>query len=46
MRYLMMSQEVWDIVSEHQLIDKLQQNRTGIDLGFEIESVVDVSFWN
>ena len=35
-RYLMMLQEVWSMVSEHQLTDRLQLKRIGRDLGFEM----------
>jgi len=31
-----MLQEVWSIVSEHQLTDQLQLKRIGRDLGFEM----------
>lgn len=31
-----MLQEVWSIVSEHQLTDRLQLKRIGRDLGFEM----------
>lgn len=32
----MVLQEVWSIVSEHQLTDQLQLKGTGRDLGFEM----------
>lgn len=32
----MMLQEVWSMVSEHQLTDRLQLKRIGRDLGFEM----------